>query len=298
MWDLETLRFLNEQAVLKQRMVNGERIGEKDFKMEPVFPLSILSMKLRVGPPSLSYLVSRIMNSGSLAEFHDLVTAFLPEHEATIMSQIYDVDKLRAFIRYFDSKYFPLSEMYIDAYDDYALEMFTREIPVELYGFSYSDYHEFINFRPGMILLLALIASPYDDDARIPILEESVSIVGKELVQAIPIGGVGLGDIHQKLDGTQYEGVTAVADWLYSNTECWQLDANYEDYSMEFWSTYVVDNLTLQWPKVLELQEKMAKTYEWLEEDIHYNFRELLCVVLDLDEKPFVVPKEQMRLPL
>lgn len=298
MWDLDTLQYLNEQAVLIHRMVNGETIGENQFKVEPVFPLSILSWKLTVGPPSLSWLADRIKNYESVAEFLELVREFLPERERAIMSQIADTDKIRSFSHYFSNKYFPLSDNFLGAYDDFSLSDFTHYIPVDLFGFSWDDYHSFIDYREGLTLLMALIESPYDDEARIPVLEEAVSLVGKDLVELIPIGGVSLDEIHRMLDGTKYEGVVAVADWIHSNTGCWQLDATYEEYAGEMWSHHIVDNLTLQWPQVTELQQKMVDTYIWLEEDIHKNFSDLLYFLLDLPEKPFVVPKEQLPLPI
>ena len=264
MWDLETLHYLNEQAVLMQRMVNGEPIRESEFRIEPVFPLSSLAWKLTVGPPSLSRLFNLIMNFESVADFLELVREYLPEREAAIMSQIDDTDKIRAFSHYFSDRYFPLSDNSLMAYDDYTLSDFTNCIPVDLFGFSYDDYHEFLNYRDGLTLLLALIESPFDDEARIPILEEAVSLVGKNLVELIPVGGVGLDEIHRMLDETKYEGVAAVADWTHSNTGCWQLDATYSDYEAELWSRNIVDGLTLQMSQVNELHDKMVKTYEWI----------------------------------
>ncbi|MBA7666699.1 hypothetical protein ES703_74780 [subsurface metagenome] len=298
MWDLDTLRYLNEQAYLRQRMINGEPIGESEFKIEPVFPLSNLARKLIVGPPSLSRLADLISNYESVADFLELVREFLPERETAIMSQVDNIDKMRSFSHYFNNKYFPLSDSDLIAYDDFELSDFTRYIPVDLFGFSYDDYHGFVDNRQGLKLLMALIESPWDDNARIPILEEAVSLVGKDLVELIPIGGVGLEEIHRMLDETKYEGVSAVADWIHSATECWQLNATYEEYEGEFWSHHVVDNLTLQWPQVTELQNKMVEAYTWLEEDIHKNFAELLYFLLDLEQKPFVVPKEQLPLPI
>lgn len=301
MWDLETLRYLNEQAVIRQRMINGEPLGENEFKVEPVFPLSSLAWKLVVGPPSLSRLINLMENYESVVDFLELIREYLPEYETSIMLQIDDTDKMRTFHHHFGNKYFPLSQFYLDAYDDFSLADFTRYIPVDLFGFSYEDYHEFLNFRQGFIVLLALIDSPYDDESRIPVIEEAVGLVGKNMVELIPIGGVDLDTIHRMLDGTKYEGVAAVADWIHSNTGFWQLDNNMEDFQYDlasYWDRNTVDTLTLQWPKIMELQDKMNKTYEWLEDDLHNNFRYVLYTVLDLDEKPFVVPKEQLPLPI
>ncbi len=91
-------------------------------------------------------------------------------------------------------------------------------------------------------------------------------------------------------------GVSPFAKVLHFETGCWQLDANWEDYEGEMWSRHVVDGLTEQWPMVQELQGQMHSAFEWLEEDIHRNFEEILALMNDTEIVP--VPKEQMPFPL
>lgn len=301
MWDLETLRFLNEQAVARQRMMMGEPLMDEEA-IEPVFPLAILAGKLIVGPPSLARLLDRIANYESLAAFISLIREYLPELESTIMSQMSDADKIRTFTYHFNNRYFPLSETEIELYEDFTLADFTHHLPVNLMGFTYSDYHEVPTMRPGFILIMALIQGPYDDNnARIPILEEAGNLAGEKLILQIPEGGIAPGLVCRMLDGTKYEAVNAVVDWVHSDTGCWQLDASYEDYGYEEWSPYVVDNLTQQWPRVNEYHDTMTKAYEWLEENPGKHFRELLSFILESEIKVEgieEIPKEQMRLPL
>ena len=75
------------------------------------------------------------------------------------------------------------------------------------------------------------------------------------------------------------------------------LDASYEDgYYDEPWDWSTVGALTEQWPRVVDIQNKIQNMSTWLEEDIHYNFDKLLSAVLD--RKRALVPKEQLPLPL
>ena len=131
---------------------------------------------------------------------------------------------------------------------------------------------------------------------RLPILERVKEIVGKSLVELIPPDGWSLDDIHRMFEGSKYEGVVAFADWIHSNTGCMQLDANYSEYGPEMWSRELVNGLTSEWPTVVDLQDKMHRMYEWLEEDMHHNFEKLLSIMLGIE--CVSVPKEQMSFPL
>ena len=299
MWDLDTLRYLNEQAYLSSlKMVNdrGEST-EAQPRPAPVFPLALLAAKLIVGPPSLVRLVDLVEASDSVAEFLSLVREFLPEHEVDIMAAVDDSYRIERFCHYFNNRYFPLEEQ--PGYDDFTISDFLNHIPVQLMGFSWEDYEEFNDFREGFILLLSMVESPYENDQRVPILERVKELVGKTLAELIPPEGWSLGEIHRMFEGSQYEGVVAFADWIHCSTGCWQLDVNYIDAAPEMWSSEIVNGLTAEWPMVIDLQEKMSHMYVWIEEDMHHNFRKLLATMLGVEAfKDFYVPKEQMSFPL
>jgi len=298
MWDLDTLRYLNEQAYLSSlKMVNeGVNSTAPPPRPEPVFPLALLAAKLIVGPPSIVRLVDLIEASDSVAEFLTLVREFLPDHEADIMAAVDDSYRIERFCHYFSNQYFPLEEQ--PGYDDFAIADFIHHIPVSLMGFSWEDYEQFNDFREGFVLLLSMVESPWDNAERVPILERVKELVGKSLVELIPPDGWSLDDIHRMFEGSQYEGVVAFADWIHSTTGCMQLDANYTDYGPEFWSTGIVNDLTQQWPTVIDIQEKMHHMHEWLEEDMHHNFEKLLSIMLGIECVSPPVPKEQMSFPL
>ncbi len=297
MWDLDTIRYQNEQAHL-QAVERAERKGQlvPESSSAPVFPLATLSRLLITGPPLLSDLVDLLENSDVVADFHNLVREFLPEHEAFIMSQDND-GRIREFAHYFARQYFPLSDSLM--MDEFTLGDFLREIPVDLMGFGYDDYHQFNDFRTGYILMLALVESPFayiEGDDRVPILVQAGELVGKGLVELIPQGGWSTEDLRQMLGKSDLSGVADFADWLHADTGCWQLDASFENYEGEVWSRHVVDQLTIQWPRVNDIQDNIGRVSEWLEEDPCSRFKELLNLLLD--KRVAIIPKEQLPFPL
>jgi len=297
MWDLDTLRYMNERAYLSSRNLVNEGVNSTappSSRPAPVFPLSLLASKLIVGPPALIRLIDIIEASDSVAEFLNLVRELLPDHEVDIMAAAEDNYRIERFCYYFGRQYFPLEDQ--NVFDDFTISDFLHHIPVPLMGFSFDDYAEFNEFREGFVLLLSMVESPYVSDERLPILERVKEIVGKGLVELIPHEGWSLDDIHRMFEGSQYEGVIAFADWIHGNTGCMQLDANYAEYGPEMWSTGLVTGLTSEWPRVIDLQDKMHNMYAWLEEDMYHNFRKLLMTMLGREEDS--VAKEQMPFPL
>lgn len=297
MWDLEIIRRQNELAHLRA-VERAKELSQQtpEVTSSPVYPLANLARLLVTGPPSLSQLIDLLQNSDVIASFRELVREFLPEHEAFIMSQD-DEGRIREFVHYFGQRYFPLSDSLL--MEEYELSDLLRQIPVDLMGFSYEDYHQFNDFRAGFVLMLALVESPYVDDGeggRVPILERVRELVGKTLAELIPHEGWTLDELHRMLDGSDFAGVTHFADWVHSNTGCWQLDATYDEYEGEYWNQHIVDQLTIQWPQVIDIQNEMQAMSEWLEEDTYHNFNELLAYMLG--RKDFVIPKEQLPFPL
>ncbi|KKM60106.1 hypothetical protein LCGC14_1545230 [marine sediment metagenome] len=303
MWDLEVIRQQNEAAYLSSlQMINeGANSTAPAPKPEPVFPLAVLAAKLMVGPPSIVRIMDLLGNSDAVAQFLTLIREFTPDHEGEIMSEIEDGRRIHRFCQYFEYHYFPLEDP-AEQYDGYLLEDFIDYIPVHLMGFSCDDYSEFMSYRAGFILLLAMVENPYvsyDDNERVPILEQVKKLVGSDLVELIPPDGWSPEDIHTMFDESPYSGVATFADWIHQCTGCMQMDANYAEYGPEVWSTRVVDQLTQEWPQVGEIQDKMFKIHEWLEEDMRQNFAKVLAVMHGRERIDEVyVAKEQMPFPL
>jgi len=306
MYDLETLQYLNEQAV-QAHLRSVARANESPEgnnlavspPAEPVLPLATLAYLLLSGPPSLACLLELFENSDLVNYFFDLVREYLPRYEAEIRSATMD-ERVRLFFRYFEQNYFPLNYDMI-AGSENELEEFLREIPVELRGFTYEDYHEFMDFRTGYILMLSLIESPGGDvGERIPILTHIADLFGRDVAALVPKEGWSPAHIHQRTDGTRFDGVGVFADWVHSQTDCWMLDANYYDYQGEQWHPGVVDGLAEQWPRVCEIERKILEVSKFIEVDPRKRFLELLDLLLDedTDTQTFIVPDEQLPLPL
>jgi len=300
MWDLDSLRYLNEQAHLRAvaRAQEGSQGHASSVSTAPVFPLSILARRLLTGPPSISYILELLENSEVVAAFMELVSEYLPDREDEIRTA--DVDeRISLFSHYFGQLYFPLTDASLT--DEDSLEDFMRQIPVELMGFSYEDYHEFSDFRTGYILLLSLIESPIsgsDDDARVPIISYVSDLLGSDIAGLIPDDGWTPAHLHALTDGTKFDGVGIFADWVHSQTACWVLDANYSEYEGEPWWPNNVTTLAEQWPRVCEIQGEINRVVEFIEENPKKRFLELLNILLDVNTSEFIVPDEQLPLPL
>ncbi len=297
MWDLDTLHYLNEEAHRRAvERANEQSRPSPSPTTTPVFPLAILARILITGPPRLAALIELLENSENVVAFLELVREYVPEYETEIMGAELD-DRIRQFDRYFSRRYFPLSDEL--NLDEFTIYDFIRQIPIDLMGFTYDDYHSFEDFRAGYVLMLALVESPYVDycdSGRVPILEEVGNLVDKSVLELTPDEGWSAEELHRMLDSSPYEGVAAFADWVNASTGCWQLDCSYTDYEGEGWSHDVVDVLTEQWPKVVDIQDKIQKMAEWLEEDERHNFEELLARILN--RKDFIIPREQLAFPL
>jgi len=99
MYDLETLRRLNEEACLAAAaLASSDKLPSvqaeektKDADPPPVFPLSVLARMLMGGPPSLAYFIELLEQGESFSGFRDLIREYLPEHEVNIMAE--DLDR-------------------------------------------------------------------------------------------------------------------------------------------------------------------------------------------------------------
>lgn len=319
MWDEETLRYLNEQAHFRfLELANQDRAPyapaareTKEVRPPPVFPLSILARKLIGGPPSLAYFIELLEMGETVTEFRNLVREYLPEYEVNIFAEDLDC-RASEFSRLFSKKFFPLSE---DAFsEDFTIGDLVARIPMQPLGFSYESFHNFTDFRDGYILALSLLECPWDEDplgidfadeddgesgGRVVILERVGELVGEGLARLIPAGGWSATDLRALVDGTEFEGLGEFADWVFSNTGCYHLDAQGESLEtgeqME-WEPGNVEGMTSDWHMSCEILDKIHRVALLLEEDMERTFRKLMALLLDRQE--LIIPKEQLPLPL
>ncbi len=315
MYDLEALRYLNEQAHLRFLALANEdrtppvRVAEEigEIKPPPVFPLSILAKKLIGRPPSMAYFIELLEAGEVFTGFSDLVREYLPEYEANIMAE--DLDRRASkFSQLFSEKYFPLSDE-IDSYDFTMGDLLAR-IPTQPMGFSYESYHSFTDFREGYILALSLIEYPWDEwgdederegesGARVVILERAAELVGEGLARLIQEGGWSTQDLHRMVDGTEFEGLGDFADWVANSTGYYHLDAQGDSLEMGEqieWDPGTVNELTEDWHGSCEILEKIHRLALLIEEDSESTFRKLLALLLSTPD--IIIPKEQLPLPL
>ncbi len=319
MFDLEALRYLNEQAHLRavalaneDRTPHTRKVEEvKVIKPPPVFPLAILARKLIGGPPSLGYFIELLEQSETFKDFLDLVREYLPEREFEIMAEDLNLRACK-FSHYFSERYFPLRD---DSFsEDFTAGDLLSGIPVQLMGFSYESWHGFTDFRNGYILLLSLIECPWDEDpfgtdsedeedgmqgGRVPIIEVVGQLVGEGLARLIPDKGWSAEELHAMTDGTEFEGCGEFADWVFGNTGCAILDTQgeYSETGHQIdWSPEEVEGLTDDWNKSSEIFDKIHRLALLLEQDLEGNFRKLMALLLDKPD--LIIPKEQLPLPL
>ena len=304
MWDLAALDRMNEEAY--NRFL--ERSDENFRKLEPVLtapqmhPLVVLGNLLRIGPPDLRYLQDILTDSDTVAKFDELLHTYLPEHEGEIVNQDND-RKVVLFAHYFNQKYFPLADAV--TYGDAGLGDIVEGIPIDFMGFSDQVYHNFMTFRNGFILMLALVAVPWDDDDeitgqgfRVPVLERAIELLGKDMVGLIPQDGWSPEDLNRRLASNEnLQGVADFANWVHAGTGYAVLDTTPSAMEMSGesipWED--VDDLAGDWTEVVDCLDRMRKTAMWLEEDLEHRFRQLLAIILDRQElTPIPIAKEQL----
>lgn len=321
MYDLDTLRRLNEEACLaaaalassdKPPSVLAEE-KTKDAGHPPVFPLSVLARKLIGGPPSLGYFIELLEQGESFTGFRDLIREYLPEHEVNIMAEDLDRRAWR-FSQLFSRKYFPLDDDTLS--DEFGIGDLLSGIPFQPLGFSYEGYHAFTDLRQGYILALALVECPWDEGdplglsdeeeevggipgPRIPILEAAGGIVGEGLIRLIPVRGWSAADLHEMTDDTEFDGLGLFADWVNGNTGCIHLDTMGESLEMEGlpeWDPESVDQMTADWHQATEILDKIHHVALLLEQEPERTFRKLVALLTG--NKDLVIPKEQLPLPI
>jgi len=258
-------------------------------------PLTVLARKLTVGPPSLSTLLGYLEQSEGLEEFVRVVREFLPDRETEIMANPL-MEQLQAFVEFFAERYFPLHQ---SAYwvDEDTYSEIVSYIPIQRLGLSWDDYHEIpSSFDPGIQLLTALVASPFEEygdaGSRVPLLEVCVKHVGQELVQRLPKDGWQPADLHRLLDGTRFEGAALWADIIWHNADSVFFNVTWEDeiYDAD-WSRETVDYLTQEWPKAMTIQDKVNNLVVWLEEAPAARFKELVEAIMLREDIGAPAPK-------
>jgi hypothetical protein len=159
MWDLETIIRENNRVALENMMRKPEYEVAQSPQPE-AWALTELAKKMQIGPPMLSELLKCFTNLEDIQEFVRLVKDFLPDLEDEILGEP-RYGRVYMFCYHFAKRYFPLPRWAHEG----SLSQFVSGLPMELYGMSYSAYHD-LDMRPGYVLLLSLCVYPYEGDER------------------------------------------------------------------------------------------------------------------------------------
>jgi hypothetical protein len=232
--------------------------------------------------PSLSSLVAQISDAENYAQFVQMVKTYLPEREQDILHEPTPQSQMARFASYFEDRYFPLEEPFkwgdIEGYGD-----LTYRIPLVVLGFSYDDYHEMPEYRPGAQLMTFLIESPWEsEDTNVSMAEACADHVSAPLIERAGKVRLHLNEAHSLLKGTKYEPLALWADRLHYNTGNFFLDTDYEtlwNSTPPDWDPKTVNELTRQWKQAELHENKTGEFMDWLEKDLPGHFEELVTFI-------------------
>lgn len=282
MWDQETLDRMNREwhreAVSRAReSVIQARTGK---------PLNILANKLRFRqPPSLSTLVSYIEEHEYFVDFLKIVDEFLPEEKQAILQDSKVEDRISAFARAWEKKYFPLESGYgAGEVDSYA--SLTTGIPLVPLGFGSEEYTELIQGdNIGIQLMTFLFEHPYGDKGdRVALGDNFTGKVPRELLLRIPEDGFMVKDLHSVLNCTKYADIAMWGDAINLSTGNQILNVDLEMYAesnLPPWDKENVEFYDKEWDGAMEHQKK---TYA-MASKFHENPAGFLKEVLDFIDK-------------
>lgn len=233
------------------------------------------------------------MTPEEMTRFTELVREYIPERADKIRREPYFNEKIGWFFHYFQQKYFPLDDYYVQtAFEngEDMLDCLTYFIPVQYQAFEEDYYHESGEMREGFRLMLALLVCPIDSEgAKGAVLDGAKELVGEELPALIPPLGWTIREIEKLVTGTPYAGLDDFARWVNHETGCQMLDTTQEEATFDnpSWTRGEVERLTAEWRRARVIQKRFEKLADWLEEKPSKHFRLLLGHLLG---KPLPMP--------
>jgi hypothetical protein len=239
-----------------------------------------LGQSLRRAPAMPTSVAALLDGHASQLAFRRIVEEVFPDAVAEIMAATHPGERreharVAAFLDKVGGELFPIYE--VEEYDQVV-----GGVPFVRNGFGYERWHDF-DLQAGELLITTLCAPAYDDGARLALLDAAEQHVPRELLSAIPEGGLSPTDLHARLDGTPYAAASDFADWQWGQTETIFLDADDEvDVDVE-WTRENVQILAEQWRRAEEILDRITALTTWLEADPPTRFARLLDAVLERD---------------
>lgn len=227
--------------------------------------LAELAGKLRMGPQSLHGLRRALENAEVVSDFRRLVHDFTPQAEARILAGD-EQEQVQAFLREFGRQTgIPLND------DIEEIEQLLFCMPIIVRGWSWDDYMEWSHHDVPDQVLLALVQSPFMDEDNAALVENLARLVRGEAYEAWRLAtptGWEPAELHERLDGTRWEGVARFADWLWRETQTVYLDMNYEEMNNDLeWSQANVRWLREQAVTAGQIEDRIAEVYHLIEQN-------------------------------
>ena len=257
-----------------------------DAARRRVGPLASLERLLLASrPPSVSGLLELLVDFEAYHDFLLLVEEYLPERLEEVKRLPNAAARIACFASHFRDRYFPLAFSYGDYIDsDMGYEDLLNVIPIPYSGVEWDDIHEVENWRDGYLLMGSLQVADqfgrFDAGMARVWIEACEAHVDREQLMRLPEEGWSSGELHQILDGTDYEAAAVLADWMRNDTGNAFLDAHAEYPMMDGWDRETVEILTADWQKSELLTAQMSSLSDWLEADPTPNFTKMLDFIL------------------
>ncbi|MDO8751043.1 MAG: hypothetical protein Q7K03_07855 [Dehalococcoidia bacterium] len=254
-------------------------------------------------PPSVSELASVLRDCKARATLRTLVRELLPEKAKEIIGMPIPVEKqLEAFQKGFSEHYFPI----VIPSPPWAgsLEECLRQAVPEPMAIGFEEYTQ--GFDPGLSAIVTLCRSPLEDMCmmdgeyqegqpidpdRTMYLDGLADIVGAELAGQVPLDGIEIEVLRQRLRGTRFAPVVTVADllfhesnWIWFNLVYQDIDdgdyyENVEEDGFQ-WDMKSIEAMSADWRRAKAEWDAMKSLIDWLEEDMPNHVAEMVRAAL------------------
>jgi hypothetical protein len=168
----------------------------------------------------------------------------------------------------------------IESYQD-----LTRCIIPLVLGIGWEEYDSIASdARDGIQLMTYLLENPQNGEVNVSLAEACASLVPKSLIQRVPENRLSPEEAHKLLDGTPYEGLALWADRVFLGSGNLFLDTDDEmlwNNVLPEWEIDEVQDLTTEWLRAKDLDNRMWDFVDWLEADLPGHFEELLTFILE-----------------
>ena len=251
---------------------------------ERIGPLATLANRLfQMAPYNLSTLKVKIFPSEDQLTFMNLVEEFLPERQDEILKLSTPGQQTAKFASYFEDRYFPLADFFMDEEDqDYSF--IAHGIPLVVQGIGWEQYEQIPQQNdPGEIIATYLVNSGMESEgSRVTLAEACAEWISQDLLVLVPKDGLSTEDAHRLFDDTPYKGIAIWADILNSNTGNYFLDTDDESYSSSSppeWDMDNVKELTRLWKEAEPKQSVVYNLWKVIDKEPVGTLRQILHII-------------------